>query len=123
DLLLASQKDMPAIVMTEDSGRIRWWMFKGDFYREKVDGYSEDEIKILLIDQFQRSIKKKQWKVNRANARISQRGSESTIGRQPIPDDVKILVWQRDGGRCVKFSSQEALEFDHIIPLSRGGSN
>lgn len=43
--------------------------------------------------------------------------------RQPIPEDVQIFVWQRDEGRCVKCGSQENLEYDHIIPLSKGGSN
>jgi len=43
--------------------------------------------------------------------------------REAIPDDVKALVWQRDGGRCVKCESNENLEFDHIIPVSMGGAN
>jgi len=43
--------------------------------------------------------------------------------REPIPDDVKMFVWQRDGGRCAKCGSQEKLEYDHIIPVSKGGSN
>ncbi len=43
--------------------------------------------------------------------------------RQPIPDDVKIYVWQRDNGHCVICGSQENLEYDHIIPVSKGGSN
>ncbi len=43
--------------------------------------------------------------------------------RQPIPDEIKMFVWQRDGGRCANCGSQENLEYDHIIPVSKGGSN
>ena len=43
--------------------------------------------------------------------------------REPIPTRVKNEVWRRDQRRCVECGSQERLEFDHIIPLSRGGSN
>lgn len=43
--------------------------------------------------------------------------------REPIPEDVKMFVWRRDEGKCVKCGSQMNLEFDHIIPLSKGGSN
>ena len=49
--------------------------------------------------------------------------NSSNYERQSIPDDVKIFVWQRDEGRCVKCGSQENLEYDHIIPVSKGGSN
>lgn len=42
--------------------------------------------------------------------------------REHIAQDVKVLVWQRDGGRCVSCGSQSDLEFDHIIPIAMGGS-
>ena len=38
-----------------------------------------------------------------------------------ISQKVKDKVWNRDGGQCVECSSNEDLEFDHIIPHSKGG--
>jgi len=34
--------------------------------------------------------------------------------------DIKEDTWVRDGGRCLKCGRQENLEFDHIIPISKG---
>jgi hypothetical protein len=42
--------------------------------------------------------------------------------RESIPQDVMDKVWNRDGGKCVKCGAQENLEFDHIIPFSKGGA-
>ncbi len=46
-----------------------------------------------------------------------------TPTREHIPKGVKMYVWQRDQGRCVNCGSNEKLEYDHIIPLAKGGSN
>ena len=49
--------------------------------------------------------------------------NNDTARRQSIPQLVKREVWQRDGGKCVQCGSNEKLEFDHIIPVVKGGSN
>nr|WP_319272371.1 HNH endonuclease [uncultured Draconibacterium sp.] len=43
--------------------------------------------------------------------------------RKSIPKSVRHEVWRRDAGRCIECGSKEKLEFDHIIPVSRGGAN
>ena len=40
-----------------------------------------------------------------------------------ISQKVKDEVWNRDNGKCVECGSNEDLEFDHIIPHSKGGAN
>jgi len=48
--------------------------------------------------------------------------SVDTRSRQ-ISQEVKDSVWNRDGGVCVECGSNENIEFDHIIPFSKGGAN
>jgi 5-methylcytosine-specific restriction endonuclease McrA len=43
--------------------------------------------------------------------------------REAIPERVRHEVWRRDCGTCVECGSRGRLEYDHIIPVSRGGAN
>lgn len=96
----------------------RYWVFQDAVYSSIAD-LKPDEVKALITEEEDRI----NAKVSRSLERAQRKGKDEGIGRQPIPDDVKMFVWQRDGGRCVKCGSNQCLEFDHIIPVVMGGAN
>ena len=113
--LLEIQKTTPVVVMT--SGHKRWWLFQGGFYWDD-ENLSADDVKVLIMDREAQ----RRRRVQRAAARLTA-GVELGAIRERIPDDVKQFVWERDKARCVRCNGQENLEYDHIVPVSKGGSN
>ena len=58
-----------------------------------------------------------QFWVTDVQAPVGERNTRS------IPQDVKIAVAARDGGRCRQCGSTADLHFDHVIAWSKGGAN
>jgi len=96
----------------------RWWLWRGRVFRED-EGYGPDDVLALLTERDRR----KQRQLDRAKATLSRERSADVAHRTAITRDVKLAVWERDGGRCTECSGDKLLEFDHVIPLARGGSN
>lgn len=48
---------------------------------------------------------------------------DASESRDAIPTAIRREVWRRDEGKCAKCGSRKNLKYDHIIPVSRGGSN
>jgi HNH endonuclease len=112
------QRTYPVKVCTE--GERTYWHFQDRFYWEN-EGLDADEVHALLVSEQQR----KRGRVERAQAMVAM-GMEpqgQARRRDVIPDDVKQMVWMRDGGRCRQCGAQAELQFDHIIPVAMGGGS
>jgi hypothetical protein len=105
---------------------LHWWIYRTMVLRvgRSVSSSARDrEEHLLLIKQYvlrgERSVEKMRREVE------ALENSESLEGtaREPIPEHVRLFVWRRDKGQCVRCGSKERLEFDHIIPVVAGGSN
>lgn len=98
-----------------------YWLYEDRLYRDN-EGLNTDEVKALLITRK----KQQRSRIERAKAIAASPRTLQNFGgsraRTGIPDDVKLLVWERDRGRCVKCGSTSELQYDHIIPVSLGGA-
>lgn len=95
--------------------------------RKQEDGIRES-LKQEILEKEEQRLKKE--KIKNLKRELMQEMTEqgiirnnSILKREPISQEVQDKVWNRDGGKCIKCESQEKLEFDHIIPFSKGGSN
>ncbi len=92
--------------------------FATRFYWEDA-GLNETEVKALALER----LTKTDRRIKRAVAMMEQTSAFTAPSRETIPDHVKVFVWNRDAGRCVRCGSNERLEFDHVIPVALGGAN
>ena len=111
----ASQQQPTLITIAKDS----LWLYQDSIYRAPLDLDSEE---ILLLIKEQELKKTKRLEKLKRVVEVSET-LEKASSRERIPEEVQMFVWRRDGGKCVKCGSQENLEYDHIIPVSKGGAN
>jgi 5-methylcytosine-specific restriction endonuclease McrA len=108
------QREQP-VALLEAEGR-QWWWYRNCFYWED-DGLTAHDVMALVVERERR----KQRKLERAHAAMRQELNGGPR-REPIPRDLRLAVWQRDGGRCVECASDFDLQYDHVIPFSMGGA-
>ncbi|MCP1412933.1 HNH endonuclease [Paenarthrobacter sp. A20] len=114
---LKRQSEYPIALTT--IGERRYWQFENGFYWEN-EGLRSAEIRALLVMKNQR----RQQQIDRAQATVAMGSTpQAAAVRRAIPDDAKQYVWARDEGRCRSCGSTGELQFDHIIPVSMGGSS
>jgi len=102
------------------------WVFRGALYVvEQAQGEPavQPDMARLLIKRYVLRCSRDYQKIQREVETLENLEKIESSSRESIPEAVRLFVWQRDKGRCVKCGSQQRLEFDHIIPISSGGSN
>ncbi len=82
--------------------------------------HSDEECKLLVLE----FVDKERRKFEQLKNKFSGIKSEDLkYERLRIPESVRIAVWRRDQGKCARCESRENLEYDHIVPVSKGGGN
>ena len=101
-----------------------FYVYKTNLYVfEAYDVHTSEEQKLLIKEQFFKQGKKFEKLQKEIQLFEKIESSDLPQSREPIPEDVRFFVWRRDGGKCAKCGGKENLEFDHIIPFSKGGSS
>ena len=106
-----------AVCIANEGGRALWMV--GEWFYWDADGLAADDIELLVWDRERRG----DAKLERLRKLRIRADDIEERRRERIPDEVRIFVWERDGGRCVRCGAQEDLQFDHIIPVAKGGAS
>ncbi len=99
--------------------KTRFWLYKGNIFVTTQKILRLEQVHLLILEEFD----KEREYFERLMRKHSYGEDHQTYTRIRIPEAVRIEVWRRDGGKCAICGSRENLEYDHIIPVSKGGSN
>ena len=120
----AASRDRPSQLIRESAAvaheHLIFWIHEMKIYSTVDQELNSDDVMALVSEDANR----RRLRLEKAHAlQAMTHQLDSAVPRITIPQDVKVVVWQRDHGRCVECGMQTNLEFDHIIPLAMGGSN
>ena len=103
--------------LREEPTKYGKWLYQDVVYG--VSGlYSDNKKKLLILD----FADKERQKFERLAAKFSTEQTGTRQAGADPPENVCVEVWRRDQGKCAGCGSREKLEYDHIVPASRGGS-
>lgn len=98
-----------------DGDRVLWWSEQGCYWGDPE--LTAEDVELLLWNR-----QRRQSSQLERLRKIRVRSEElDAARRERIPDEVRALAWERDDGRCVRCGAEDDLQFDHVIPVAKGG--
>jgi hypothetical protein len=118
---LASLQGQEPVSVARYGGRV-WWWFENAFYWESCN-YGSRDVMALVRDRQRKSAQR----LDRAHMLLNiDEGRTVPTARQrrePIPREIRRVVFERDAGQCTQCGSTFDIQYDHVIPLALGGAN
>ena len=114
---LALEGSEEPVAAGEDGSRVLWHTPEGWFWDD--EGLDAEAVALLVWDRSRR----RGAQLDRLRQIRAREEQLEGARRERIPAEVRTFVWERDGGRCVTCGAEEDLQFDHVIPVARGGGN
>jgi 5-methylcytosine-specific restriction endonuclease McrA len=100
-----------------EGDRHLWWSDEGLFWSDA--GLAAEDVELLIWDRQRRQGSR----LDRLRKIRAREEDADRARRERIPDEVRAFVWERDDGRCVRCGAEDELQFDHVIPVAKGGGN
>ena len=113
------RNDLPVFVAR--SGDRQWWWWRNAFYWESGD--SEPEDVSALIVALEAKEHEEQVLEDGESLFLDLEMEREVYLAAPISGEMRRLVFERDGGRCVGCGSSELIQYHHVVPFWKGGDN
>jgi len=114
----AKKSNLYPLVRVYEKLRLGIWTYRGlfelkDYAYIERGGRKVFEFTLTITDQELDDARHKRTEIHSIDIEQTRQ----------IPGKVKLAVYMRDRGECVKCGSKDNLHFDHLLPYSKGGTS
>ena len=115
--VLADAEQGPVLLFRDDVRARQHWLLGDRFWWDDEDLAPRDVLALV----HQRDLRRER-RLASAHADLAAQAEAPRRRREPVPRAVREAVFVRDGGACVTCGARFDLQYDHVLPVARGGA-